>query len=98
MSATPNLDRHAIVYFGNDWFAENRTSSHHLARRLGARFRLLYVEVPGLRTPSAQRRDLTKIWRKLASYGGVTIPCSVIIPAIREAGVTSKAGSFRAPR
>ena len=23
-----------IVYFGNEWFAENRTSSHHMARRL----------------------------------------------------------------
>ena len=24
----------AIMYFGNDWFAENRTSSHQLARQL----------------------------------------------------------------
>lgn len=65
MSLTPALDNHAIVYFGNDWFGENRTSSHHIARRLGARFRLLYVEVPGLRAPSASGRDLSKLWRKL---------------------------------
>ena len=65
-SQTPNLDRHAIIYFGNDWFAENRTSSHHIARRLGERFRLLYVEVPGLRAPSSSGRDLAKIVRKLA--------------------------------
>jgi len=26
---------YSVVYFGNDWFAENRTSSHHIARRLG---------------------------------------------------------------
>ena len=42
-----------IVYFGNDWFAENRTSSHHIARLLGQRFPVLYVETPGLRAPSA---------------------------------------------
>ena len=66
MSLTPALDNHAIVYFGNDWFGENRTSSHHIARRLGARFPLLYVEVPGLRAPSASGRDLSKLWSKLA--------------------------------
>lgn len=66
MTPTPLLDRHAIVYFGNDWFAENRTSSHHIARRLGARFKVLYVESPGLRAPSASGRDLRKIWRKLS--------------------------------
>lgn len=63
---SPALDSHAIVYFGNDWFGENRTSSHHIARRLGARFPLLYVEVPGLRAPSATGRDLSKLWRKLS--------------------------------
>lgn len=66
LSATPLLDQHAIIYFGNDWFAENRTSSHHIARRLGERYRVLYVEVPGLRAPSASGRDLSKVWRKLA--------------------------------
>lgn len=66
MIDTPLLDQHAIVYFGNDWFGENRTSSHHIARRLGARYRLLYVEVPGLRPPSGNRRDLTKIFNKLS--------------------------------
>ncbi len=66
MSQTPFLDRHAIVYFGNDWFGENRTSSHHIARRLGERFPLLYVEVPGLRAPEVNSRDLAKLGRKLA--------------------------------
>jgi glycosyltransferase involved in cell wall biosynthesis len=55
-----------IVYFGNDWFAENRTSSHHIARRLSQRFPLLYVEVPGLRAPKADARDARKIFRKLS--------------------------------
>ncbi len=55
-----------IVYFGNDWFAENRTSSHHIARHLSARRPMLYIENPGLRAPRASGRDLKKIWRKLA--------------------------------
>lgn len=59
------LDDFAIVYFGNDWFAENRTSSHHIARLLGERFPLLYVETPGIRPPRANKRDLKKLWRKL---------------------------------
>src|SRR5579864_9031638 len=50
-----------IIYFGNDWFAENRTSSHHIARRLAESFPLLYVETPGLRAPKATSRDLCKL-------------------------------------
>lgn len=57
----------SIVYFGNDWFGENRTSSHHIASRLGAMYTLLYVEVPGLRAPEMNGRDLGKLWRKLRS-------------------------------
>ena len=34
-AASP-LGPRGIVYFGNDWFAENRTSSHHIAERSGA--------------------------------------------------------------
>jgi glycosyltransferase involved in cell wall biosynthesis len=55
----------SILYFGNDYFAENRTSAHHIARRLAARFPLLYVETPGLRAPQASARDLNKIVAKL---------------------------------
>ena len=55
-----------FVFFGNDWSAENRTSSHHISRRLAARFPLLYVESPGLRAPRANARDLRKLVRKLA--------------------------------
>ncbi|MBK8740384.1 MAG: glycosyltransferase [Betaproteobacteria bacterium] len=55
-----------IVYFGNEWFAENRTSSHHMARRLAGHSRLLYVDSPGMRAPVASGRDLRRIWTKLA--------------------------------
>ena len=59
------LEGYSIIYFGNDWSAENRTSSHHMARQLAARVPLLYVEVPGLRAPKANGRDASKLWRKL---------------------------------
>ncbi len=54
-----------FIYFGNDWFAENRTSSHHIAKRLGAKYPILYVEVPGLRAPKANARDFRKLLKKL---------------------------------
>jgi glycosyltransferase involved in cell wall biosynthesis len=54
-----------IVYFGNEWFAENRTSSHHMARQLAGKAPLLYVDSPGMRAPSASGRDIRRIWSKL---------------------------------
>jgi glycosyltransferase involved in cell wall biosynthesis len=55
----------SVVYFGNDWFAENRTSSHHIARRLSRLIPMLYIETPGIRAPQTTARDLRKLWRKL---------------------------------
>ncbi len=60
------LDEYSVVYFGNDWRAENRTSSHHVARRLAARLPLLYVDCPGLRAPAPTARDLSRLVRKFA--------------------------------
>jgi len=60
------LRDYSVVYFGNDWFAENRTSSHHIARRLGKLVPVLYIETPGSRSPQKSARDLRKLWRKLA--------------------------------
>jgi len=54
-----------ILYFGNDWAAENRTSSHHVARWLAARYRVIYVECPGMRAPRATGRDLRKAAAKI---------------------------------
>ena len=62
---THKLESYSIVYFGNDWYSENRTSSHHIAQRLATRVPLLYVEVPGLRAPKATGRDIRRLWRKL---------------------------------
>ncbi|MCI0452022.1 MAG: glycosyltransferase [Candidatus Latescibacteria bacterium] len=54
-----------IVYIGNDWFADNRTSSHQIARLLSRHNRLVYVEAAGQRAPTASKRDLAKIVSKL---------------------------------
>ena len=55
-----------ILYFGNDWMAENRTSSHHVARWLAKRYRVIYVESPGLRAPKGTGRDLKKLCPRCA--------------------------------
>jgi glycosyltransferase involved in cell wall biosynthesis len=60
-----NQEKPVIVYFGNDWFADNRTSSHHIARWLAQRYRLYYIECPGLRAPKKSGRDFKKIFVKL---------------------------------
>ena len=54
-----------VVYFGNGWAGENRTSSHHVALRLARRMPVLYVDSPGMRAPSASGRDFKRALRKL---------------------------------
>jgi glycosyltransferase involved in cell wall biosynthesis len=54
-----------ILYFGNDWFAENRTSSHHIARWLAKDYLVYYIECPGLRAPNGSSRDIKKMAQKL---------------------------------
>src|SRR5688572_20035572 len=57
-----------IVYFGNEWFAENRTSSHHLARQLQKSATVLYVDSPGMRPPNMSGRDIRRIFTKVAQF------------------------------
>jgi glycosyltransferase involved in cell wall biosynthesis len=59
------LKGHGVVYFGNDWYAENRTSSHHVAVRLASTLPVLYVDSPGLRAPQANGRDFRRAFRKI---------------------------------
>jgi glycosyltransferase involved in cell wall biosynthesis len=77
-----------IVYVGNDWFADNRTSSHQIARLLAEHNRLLYVEAAGQRPPTASKRDLAKILAKLKKVwadpvridNGVHVYSPLIVP------------------
>jgi glycosyltransferase involved in cell wall biosynthesis len=57
-----------IVYFGNDWSGENRTSSHHIAQQLSKSHELIYIECPGLRAPTGSTRDVRKLFRKLSKF------------------------------
>ena len=63
-----------IVYFGNDWNAENRTSSHHVATRLARCMPVLYVDSPGMRAPSASGRDLKRALRKVGAAMRAPVP------------------------
>ena len=63
----PDIRDYGIVYFGNDWFGENRTSSHHIARRLAGITDVLYIDTPGIRAPRASSRDFRKLWRKFSA-------------------------------
>lgn len=67
--AEPHASLHGlgIVYFGNDWNAENRTSSHHIAARLARSMPVLYVDSPGMRAPNASGRDFKRALRKLTA-------------------------------
>jgi glycosyltransferase involved in cell wall biosynthesis len=55
----------AVLYFGNDWDAENRTSSHQIALQLRHWSELIYIECPGLRPPAAKGRDARKLIDKI---------------------------------
>jgi glycosyltransferase involved in cell wall biosynthesis len=76
-------DQPVILYFGNDWFADNRTSSHHIARWLAKRFRVYYIDCPGLRAPKGSGRDLkrmaTKLWRALRGARPVSEGLKVMV-------------------
>lgn len=54
-----------VVYFGNDWSAENRTSSHHVASCLSRHMPVHYIECPGLRAPKGTGRDMRRLWAKV---------------------------------
>jgi glycosyltransferase involved in cell wall biosynthesis len=90
-SEPPLRDAPAVLFFGNDWLAENRTSSHHIARRLAKRFRVFYIECPGLRQPKGSGRDLRKIVQKLWRFlrgaapaeGGVRVQTLLQLPLHR---------------
>lgn len=80
-----------FIIFGTDW---NRHPStiQHLARRLAADHRILWVETVGLRAPSLSWYDIKRSWQKLADfatsrreriatvYPNIQILCPVTLP------------------
>src|SRR6185369_8612076 len=75
-----------ILYFGNDWMAENRTSSHQVARWLAKQYRVIYVESPGLRAPKGTGRDLRKLVSKvgLALRGPRPVPEGLLVQTLLQ--------------
>jgi Glycosyl transferases group 1 len=75
-----------VLYFGNDWSADNRTSSHHIARWLARRYRVYYIECPGLRAPKRSGRDAKKIWSKVWRFlrGVRTMPEGVKVRTLLQ--------------
>jgi len=75
-----------VIYFGNDWFADNRTSSHHVARQLARRTQVLYIETPGLRPPRTNGRDLRRLVVKLsrALGGAVAVTPSLSVRTLPQ--------------
>ena len=80
------LERYGVVYFGNDWFAENRTSSHHVATRLAAHMPVLYVDSPGGEVTASDviynavknaraKKPVVIYMGSLAASGGYYISC-----------------------
>jgi len=62
------LKNQNIIYFANDWNADNRTSSHHIAEQLAKYNRILYVESSGLRAPRTSLHDTKRIIRKIKNF------------------------------
>ncbi len=58
--------RDCILFATADWDAPYWTNKQHTASQLAKLgFRVLYVESVGLRTPTVNRKDLSRIWRRL---------------------------------
>jgi glycosyltransferase involved in cell wall biosynthesis len=88
--STPAFD---IVCVGfSDWNNELRTNDRHLATRLAARHRILYVESLGLRRPRlGSGKDLRRIGRRLMRgvasprlEDGVHVLSPLVLPAHRH--------------
>ena len=57
-----------IVYFANDYSADNKTSSHQNFKILSRYNRMLYVEAGGLRAPKSNIHDFKRILEKVSGW------------------------------
>ncbi len=62
------LSNRNIIYFANDWGADHKTSSHHIAEELMKTNRVLYIETGGMRKPRRSKRDLKRVFARLFSW------------------------------
>lgn len=63
------IDKKDIIFFSSDdWNSGLKTSKYHLATRLARTNRVFFINSLSLRTPSASRKDITKIFKKLSMF------------------------------
>jgi glycosyltransferase involved in cell wall biosynthesis len=61
------LQDHDIICFSSDW-DQDPLSKHHIMSRLAKHNRVLWINSIGMRTPTANRKDLVKIGGKLRAF------------------------------
>jgi hypothetical protein len=61
------LQDHNIICFSTDW-EQDPLSKHHIMSRLAKHNRVLWINSIGMRTPTANRKDLVKIGGKLRAF------------------------------
>jgi glycosyltransferase involved in cell wall biosynthesis len=63
------IENKNIICFGfADWDNPYRTNQHHLMERLSKNNRVLFIESLGLRRPTLQKKDITRIFRRLKGW------------------------------
>jgi len=63
------ISNYNIICFGfAEWDNPYRTNQHHLMERLSSKNRVLFIESLGLRRPTAQAKDLARIFRRLLKW------------------------------
>ncbi|MFC2061472.1 glycosyltransferase [Elusimicrobiota bacterium] len=74
------LENNNIICFGTaDWDNPYRTNQHNIMERLASKNRILFIESLGLRQPAAQKKDITRILKRLKKgLGGVRKPAENI--------------------
>ena len=74
-----NESKDCILFSTADWDTPYWTNKQHTARHLAKRgYRVLYVETIGLRTPTLNRRDMRRVWRRLGrglNFPRLVEPC-----------------------
>lgn len=63
------ISNNNIICFGfAEWDNPYRTNQHHLMERLSASNRILFIESLGLRQPTLQKKDVTRILKRLLKW------------------------------
>ena len=66
MTETKDMSKDCVLFSTADWDTPSWTNKQHTARHLALQgYRVLYIESVGLRAPTMNGRDLSRIWKRL---------------------------------